>query len=239
MRRCPSPTWRAPKRRKRRKSSRNVTAAGMGAAVSSGGRVLVCVARYADGQNAYIIEDKHNIPHFLTLRMSQRDGFGLPVYAQNKRQAQQHLLSAIKGHSSRLEYRYPHASASEHEKEENALQIAESAFGSPSSSVAPSASDAKEEVHRLEEEKFRLEEQHQKDMWAAKRTAQRHLLSQLSTGIKVDAEIKVKSAKEAKNSCADLTPSNVNKELSAAGEKCWEIQRSKCWEIQRSSTVPI
>jgi len=50
-----------------------------------------------------------------------------------------------------------------------------------------------------------------------KRKAQRHLLSQLSTGIKVDAEIKVKSAKEAKNSCADLTPSNVNKELSAAG----------------------
>ena len=212
MRQCPSPTWSAPKRRKRRKSSRNVTAAGMGAAVSSGGRVLVCVARYADGQNAYIIEDKHNIPHFLTLRMSQRDGFGLPVYAQNKRKAQQHLLSAIKGHSSRLEYRYPHASASEHEQEE---------------------------VHRLEEEKFRLEEQHQKDMWAAKRKAQRHLLSQLSTGIKVDAEIKVKSAKEAKNSCADLTPSNVNKELSAAGEKCWEIQRSKCWEIQRSSTAPI
>jgi hypothetical protein len=212
VRRFPSPTWSAPNRRKRRKSSRNVTAAGMGAAVSSGGRVLVCVARYADGQNAYIIEDKHNIPHFLTLRMSQRDGFGLPVYAQNKRKAQQHLLSAIKGHSSRLEYRYPHASASEHEQEE---------------------------VHRLEEEKFRLEEQHQKDMWAAKRKAQRHLLSQLSTGIKVDAEIKVKSAKEAKNSCADLTPSNVNKELSAAGEKCWEIQRSKCWEIQRSSTVPI
>ena len=212
MRRFPSPTWSAPNRRKRRKSSRNVTAAGMGAAVSSGGRVLVCVARYADGQNAYIIEDKHNIPHVLTLRMSQRDGFGLPVYAQNKRKAQQHLLSAIKGHSSRLEYRYPHASASEHEQEE---------------------------VHRLEEEKFRLEEQHQKDMWAAKRKAQRHLLSQLSTGIKVDAEIKVKSAKEAKNSCADLTPSNVNKELSAAGEKCWEIQRSKCWEIQRSSTAPI
>ncbi len=155
MRRFPSPTWSAPNRRKRRKSSRNVTAAGMGAAVSSGGRVLVCVARYADGQNAYIIEDKHNMPHVLTLRMSQRDGFGLPAYAQNKRKAQ------------------------------------------------------------------------------------RHLLSQLSTGIKVDAEIKVKSAKEAKNSCADLTPSNVNKELSAAGEKCWEIQRSKCWEIQRSSTVPI
>ena len=148
MRRCPSPTWSAPKRRKRRKSSRNVTAAGMGAAVSSGGRVLVCAARYADGQHAYIIEEKYNIPHVLTLRMSQRDGFGLPAYAQNKRKAQQHLLSAVEGHSSRR-------------------------------------------------------------------------LLAAAAGTNVDVEIKVKSEKEAKMAAADLTPSNINKELSAAGEKCW------------------
>jgi hypothetical protein len=208
VRRCPSPTWSAPKRRKRRKSSRNVTAAGMGAAVSSGGRVLVCAARYADGQHAYIIEDKHNIPHVLTLRMSQRDGFGLPAYAQNKRKAQQHLLSAVEGHSSRLVYRSPleyqnhHVSASTH---------------------------AKEEVHRLEEEKFRLEEEHQQDMWAAKHNAQRHLLSAVeghssrrllaaAAGTNVDVEIKVKSEKEATKAAANLTPSNINKELSAAGE---------------------
>ena len=211
MRRCPSPTWSAPKRRKRRKSSRNVTAAGMGAAVSSGGRILVCAARYADGQYAQIIEDKHNIPHVVTLRMSQRDGFGLPAYAQNKRKAQQHLLSAIEGHSSRLvyrsplEYQYPHVSASTH---------------------------AKEEVHRLEEEKSRLEEEHQRDMWAAKHNAQRHLLSAVerhssrrllaaAAGTNVDVEIKVKSEKEATKAAANLTPSNINKELSAAGEKCW------------------
>ena len=203
MRRFPSPTWSAPKRRKRRKSSRNVTAAGMGAAVSSGFRVLVCAARYAEDQNAYTIEDEHNIPHVLTLRMSQRDGFGLPAYAQNKRKAQQHLLSAIEGHSSRLEYRYPQVSASTH---------------------------AKEELHRLEEEKFRLEEEHQKDMRAAKRKAQRHLLSAIeghssrrllaaAAGTNVDVEIKAKSEKEAKMATANLTPSNINKELSAAGEE--------------------
>jgi hypothetical protein len=145
VRRCPSPTWSAPKRRKRRKSSRNVTAAGMGAAVSSGGRVLVCAARYAEDQNAHIIEYEHDIPHVLTLRMSQRDGFGLPAYAQNKRKAQRHLLSAVEGHSSRR-------------------------------------------------------------------------LLAAAAGTNVDVEIKVKSEKEATKAAANLTPSNINKELSAAGE---------------------
>ena len=97
------------------------------------------------------------IPHVLTLRISQRDGFGLPAYAQNKRKAQRHLLSAVEGHSSRR-------------------------------------------------------------------------LLAAAAGTNVDVEIKVKSEKEATKAAANLTPSNINKELSAAGE---------FRESQRSNTVPI
>ncbi len=118
----------------------------MGAVVSSGGRVLVCAARYAEDQNAYIIEDQHNIPHVLTLSITQRDGFGLPAYAQNKRKAQRHLLSAIKGHPSRR-------------------------------------------------------------------------LLAAAAGTNVDVEIKAKSEREAEMASANLTPRNINKELSAAGEE--------------------
>ena len=97
------------------------------------------------------------IPHVLTLRISQRDGFGLPAYAQNKRKAQRHLLSAVERHSSRR-------------------------------------------------------------------------LLAAAAGTNVDVEIKVKSEKEATKAAANLTPSNINKELSAAGE---------FRESQRSNTVPI
>jgi hypothetical protein len=180
----------------------------MGAAVSSGGRVLVCAARYSECQNAYIIEGQHNIQHVLTPCMSQRDGFGLPAHAQNKRKAQRHLLSAIERHPSRRAGKGRSQKSSlalkreawDHIHDDLALKLAEE----PSRPLGMVVRDEQQQRQAVRDKQLRA---------APPQNAHATL--------QVDVEIKAKNEKEAKKVAADLTPSDINKELSAAGLKCW------------------
>lgn len=74
--------------------------------------------------------------------------------------------------------------------------------------------------------------------------AQRHLLSAveghstrrlLEAGTDVDVEVKAKNEKEAKKASEDLTQDNINKELSAAGQKFGKSKRSSLFRIQYHS----
>ena len=180
----------------------------MGAAISSGGRVLVCAARYSECQNAYIIEGQHNIQHILTPCMSQRDGFGLPAHAQNKRKAQRHLLSAIERHPSRRAGKGRSQKSSlalkreawDHIHDDLALKLAEE----PSRPLGMVVRDEQQQRQAVRDKQLRA---------APPQNAHATL--------QVDVEIKAKNEKEAKKVAADLTPSDINKELSAAGLKCW------------------
>ena len=223
----------------------------MGAAISSGGRVIVCAARYAGCQNAYIIENEHNIPHVLTPCISQRDGIGLPVHAQNKRKAQRHLLSAIERHPSRrvAKGRRQHSflalkrEAWDHIHDtlalnlaevpsrplgmvgvvrdeqqqrqtvrDRALEIAGKTFENPPSPPPrrPAAAPTNYVPPPPRNEQLR-----------ARRETLQKTPQNADATLQVDVEIKAKNEKEAKKVAADLTPSDINKALSAAGEKFW------------------
>ena len=140
--------------------------------------------------------------------MLQRDGFGLPAHAQNKRKAQRHLLSAIKRHPSQRAAKGRRQQSSlalkreawDHIHDDLALKLAEG----PSRPLGIVVHNEQQQRQAVRDEQLRA---------APPQNAHATL--------QVDVEIKAKNEKEAKQVAADLTLSDINKELSAEGEKCW------------------